>query len=368
MSAVPPCNRCGATLLYDAAHQAMRCPYCGTLQAAGAAGPTAGAIREIPLQEGLMRAARGLGAPVSTVLCTTCGAVVNAGFQEVATTCAFCRSAVVAQQTDPNLIRPESLVPFLFSREMANQYFAQWLRTLWFRPNSLSQLARVQMIDGVYVPFWTFDARVHSDWTARAGYYRYETEYYTEKVDGRSVRRSRRVRLTDWSPASGSRDDAYDDLLVCASRGLPPDLVQEIAPFDTKRLVPYDPSFLAGWRAESYSLELEAGWTQVTGTITASQRTRCGRDVPGDTHDSLKVTDHFTAITFKHVLLPIWLGVYWHGNKPFRFLVNGQTGEVVGKAPWSFWKIFGIFIFFGAFTIVYFIVALLHDAGYRLDF
>jgi hypothetical protein len=40
------------------------------------------------------------------------------------------------------------------------------------------------------------------------------------------------------------------------------------------------------------------------------------------------------------VLLPIWIAAYRYNGKPYQFLVNGQTGEVVGKAPWSFWKIF----------------------------
>jgi hypothetical protein len=45
-------------------------------------------------------------------------------------------------------------------------------------------------------------------------------------------------------------------------------------------------------------------------------------------------------VTFKHVLLPIWIAAYRYNGKPYQFLVNGQTGEVVGLAPWSFWKIF----------------------------
>jgi hypothetical protein len=194
----------------------------------------------------------------------------------------------------------------------------------------------------VYVPFWTFDAGVHSAWTARAGHYYYTTEHYTERVNGQRVRRSRRVRHTRWEPASGSRDDRYDDVLLCASKGLPENLVQKLAPFDTQRLVPYDPSFLVGWRAEGYSIDLYAGWQRGSEIIVASQRQRCASDVPGDTYDSLTVQNAFTAITFKHLLLPIWIGAYRHDNVPYQFMVNGQTGEVVGKAPWSFLKIFAI--------------------------
>ncbi len=324
-------------MFFDAAVQALRCPYCGTLETAGARESLP--IREIPIDEGLARAARGMGRPVTSVQCTTCGAVVHAAEGEVTAACTFCGSAVVLYQTDPNLIRPESLVPFLFDRNSANQRFASWLKGLWFRPDSLKRLSRADKLEGVYVPFWTFDASVHSTWTADAGHYYYETEHYTETVGGKKVQRSRQVRHTRWERASGSRDDRYDDILVCASRGLGDALVRKLSPFDTQRLVPYDPSFLAGWRAEAYSIDIYAGLERGKETIVTGQRGRCSRDVPGDTQRALDVENTMTAVTFKHVLLPVWVGVFRHDNRPYQFMVNGQTGEVVGTAPWSTVKI-----------------------------
>jgi hypothetical protein len=69
------------------------------------------------------------------------------------------------------------------------------------------------------------------------------------------------------------------------------------------------------------------------------QEKRCRGDVPGDTQRNLRVDNVFSAITFKHVLLPVWIAAYRYRNQVYRFLVNGQTGEVVGKAPWSWLKI-----------------------------
>jgi hypothetical protein len=70
--------------------------------------------------------------------------------------------------------------------------------------------------------------------------------------------------------------------------------------------------------------------------------------VPGDTQRGLTVRNEFSHVTFKHVLLPIWIAAYRYNGKPYQFLVNGQTGEVVGKAPWSFWKIFFFCLFIAA--------------------
>jgi DNA-directed RNA polymerase subunit RPC12/RpoP len=83
-----PCSNCGAKLAYDAATQGMACPYCSTKQAMAPQGQ-AGAVREIALEEGLRMAARGYGAPVTTLDCKECGATVHVGEGERTTTCAF---------------------------------------------------------------------------------------------------------------------------------------------------------------------------------------------------------------------------------------------------------------------------------------
>lgn len=333
-----PCNNCGAKLAYDAGAQAMKCPYCGTQQAIprkGPAGPPGG--REIPIEEGLRLAARGFGTPVTQVSCNDCGATVNVTPGERTAKCAFCGShQVLAQDAPGTAIRPESLVPFKVDKAGANKRFEEWLGGLWFRPSDLKKMAKLQEMGGVYIPFWTFDAWVRSDWTADAGYHYYETEYTTDQ-EGNQV--TRQVQRTNWVPASGWRQDFHDDTLVCASRGLPPELVSNFESFDTKQLTPYSPEFLAGWRAESYAVDLMPAWGTAQQKMTEVQRALCGRDVPGDTHRGLTVHNQFSHVTFKHVLLPIWIAAYRYGGKPYQFLVNGQTGEVVGKAPWSTAKI-----------------------------
>ena len=38
-------------------------------------------------------------------------------------------------------------------------------------------------------------------------------------------------------------------------------------------------------------------------------------------------------MTFKHALLPLWVGTYEYLGKHYQLLVNGQTGKVGGKKP-----------------------------------
>jgi DNA-directed RNA polymerase subunit RPC12/RpoP len=341
-----PCAQCGGALAWDATKRAMQCPFCGHQQQMPLQPNQQ--IEEIPIEEGYRRAQKGLGVAVQTINCKDCGATVNVSEGERTTKCAFCGSHQVLQvETDANAIRPESLVAFQIDKKIANDRFAAWIGDLWFRPNDLKKMAKVQEMGGVYVPFWTFDAHVHSDWTAEAGYYYYETEEYTSYENGESVTRTRQVQRTRWESAWGRRDDDYDDTLVCASKGLPTELVEKFTTFNTKLLVPYGPQYLAGWRAEAYAVDLQNAHALGKQKMSTQQEARCARDVPGDTQRGLVVNNAWSRETFKHVLLPIWIAAYRYNEKPYRFLVNGQTGEVTGEAPYSFWKIF----FFSLFCV-----------------
>ena len=44
-------------------------------------------------------------------------------------------------------------------------------------------------------------------------------------------------------------------------------------------------------------------------------------------------------VTFKHILLPVWLVAYRFRGRTYRFVVNARTGRVQGERPWSAWKI-----------------------------
>jgi hypothetical protein len=200
-------------------------------------------------------------------------------------------------------------------------------------------MARVQDVAGVYVPFWTYDAHVESSWTAEAGYYYYETEEYVVQENGEEVVKTREVQRTRWEPAWGHRADDFDDVLVCASVGMPQELAAHFGHFDTRQLVPYAPGFLAGWRAEEYAVDLADGFATAQKSMERTQAGRCGGDVPGDTRRNLSVDNVFSDITFKHVLLPVWIAAYRYRDRVYRFLVNGQTGEVKGDAPLSWAKI-----------------------------
>jgi DNA-directed RNA polymerase subunit RPC12/RpoP len=296
---------------WDPDADALGCAYCGNrIQVPRDEGTV---VVERALEEA-GEAARGFGVELRVARCNTCGASVSFDESTVADRCVYCGSpSVLIQEASRNAIRPESLVPLDVGRSTAEQSFRRWIRAGWFRPRKLAAVGRVEAV-GVYIPFWTFDCRVHSDWSADAGHYYWVTETYTTIENGRPVTKTRQVRKVRWVPAWGSRDDTYDDILINASRGVHAGLLGRLVDLDT-------------------------GWETAKGIVTETQMRRCAGDVPGDTQRNLRVKNTLSDARWKHILLPLWTLQYRFGQKTYTVLIHGQTGRLVGQAPVSWVKI-----------------------------
>lgn len=354
-----PCSQCGANLTFTPGTTHLTCPYCGHAEEVPV---LAVEIQEHELAPALAQApkARGWGTETRSIRCENCGATTTFPAEQVAGACAFCGSSKVVQQDSrEDLIQPESLVPFKIDRKQAAQRFKEWLGHLWFRPNALKKSGELAKIAGVYLPFWTFDAQTSSDWTAEAGFYYYETESYQEQDEnGNWVTKTREVQEIRWEPVAGHHEEFFDDELVCASEGLPHKIMGATGDYQLGGLTPYNSSFLAGFMAEEYRVDLPDAWQQAQTSIQSKVESACAGEVPGDTQRFLNVATLFSQETFKHVLLPVWIAAYLYQNRTYRFIVNGQTGAVSGEAPISWWKVAGVALL--VIAVVAIIILLTH--------
>jgi ribosomal protein S27E/ribosomal protein L37AE/L43A len=345
-----PCNGCGGQMAYDAATTQLKCPNCQSLQEI----PTsAEQIIERSFSDALnlQDAHMGMETQVNTYSCKTCGAATMVASNEPITTCDFCASTNINQDAyERQVITPAGILPFIVTKDKAVGTFRSWIGTGWFRPSSLAKLASLTEMKGVYIPFWTYDADTDSDWHADAGYYYYETEYYNDENGNRQSRQVQRVR---WVPASGFYQQFFDDVLVVGSKGIAQDRVQRVYPFSLSKLVDYDPQFMLGWRAEVYQLDVQKGFGVADEIMDQFLYNACAQQIPGDTHRNLHVNTHKYNITFKHILLPLWIAAYQYKDKVFQVIVNGETGEISGEKPWSWFK---IILFSLAVMIVIFVL------------
>ena len=335
------CPSCGGQLEWDPSHAQMKCPYCDSLVDVPSAQDFVAEEHDLLAFLESHPRAQGYGVTLTQLTCRQCGASVQhpAGRRDL--TCPFCGSSYVLEDEKPpaEVLKPESLLPFTVGKQDTESRFASWLGRGWFRPNDLKRLGRLDRIAGLYLPFFTFDALARSAWTAMAGFYYTVQERVSVVEGGRTVWRQKSVRKVRWEPASGSRSDVYDDVLVPAIVDERLNLILKVYPFDLKRLVPYDSRYLTGFGILNPDLALKAVYGIARNNMVADQRSRCSKDVPGDTQRDLRVKTDLSEQTFKHVLCPLWIGSFRYKGKVYPFVVNGQTGSLYGEKPWSAWKI-----------------------------
>jgi hypothetical protein len=331
------CPACGGEANWNPGLQKLVCPFCGT-ESPAAIG-AGGAIVEHDLVRALRGIGddrRGFGGERRQVRCQSCRAISLFDPKRQAQNCEFCGSAQLVPYAEAKPgFSPESVLPFRVSEADARDRIRAWYGKLWLAPSALKRKALTDTVRGVYLPYWTFDARVDAAWTAEAGHYHYTTETYSE--GGQT--RTRQVRHVRWVPAAGRLSHYFDDDLVCASVGIHPGLLRAIEPFPTAELRPYDAGYVAGWVVERYQIDLVAAAQHARDAMDAKIRDMCAAQVPGDTHRNLQVHADYGGQTFKHILAPVWLLSYNYGSKAYQCAMNGVTGAIRGEYPKSPWKV-----------------------------
>lgn len=334
-----PCKKCGADLQFSIGQQSLQCPYCGSTEELQPAVITE--LHERDLDAMLERLQEWHNSGTSDqqaigdheVRCAGCGA--NVVFQGTLTSssCPYCASPLQRDKVHDaqSRIHVDGVLPFLVPEARASANLRNWIQSLWFAPNEFKKRGANGKFNGVYLPYFTFDALTFTRWSGQRG-----DHYYVTVGSGKDERRERR---TSWTWVSGEFQRFFDDVLVMAVRGMNMKLVQDLEPWPLGKCLPFNPEVLAGLYARTYDVELpecfEEGRKRVREALNADVRSRIG----GDEQQISDMKVQLSAVTFKHILLPVWLLAYKYQDKTYQVMINAATGEVQGERPWSWVKI-----------------------------
>ena len=337
-----PCPSCGGELSYSASKQEINCNHCGFVKAFEQANDM---VQEKSLESAAQQMQQFSPKTIQkkVIDCGNCGAQIMIQDDEVSVRCNFCGSEKVNEKAmDQNLIQPQGIIPFMVDKQSAKDKFSEWIKKGWFKPNKLKTLAALGDVHGIYVPFWTYDAKTFSNWTGEAGFHYYVTESYTDS-EGNS--KTRQVKKTRWEYRSGSFDKFFDDVLIVASKGLPHKVITPIYPYELDKVINYNNDLLVGWEAEIYSLDVMEGYGVADEQMDVEIRRIAKSQLGGDTQRGLRVNSQKWGQTFKHIILPVWLCSYIYNDKTYQFAVNGQTGKINGSKPVSWVKVASLVLF-----------------------
>ena len=325
------CPSCGGVMDFDPATGGLACPYCGHTETIEREEQQQGSAAELDFSQAENVENCDWGVEKKTVLCKSCGAETVYDALEISAVCPFCGSNQVMEASAQKVMAPGGVVPFQITDEKASQLFKGWIKKKWFCPKLAKESAKAKNFKGVYLPYWTFDAETSSEYTA---------EYGKERRVGKGEEAK---IVTDWYHTRGTYRQSFDDELICATTNHNRSMLLDIEPYNTEENKIYKPEYVAGFAAERYSVGMKDAWTMAKSSIKRKLSYNIEKKIRKEEHAdsvrSLNLSTTYRNITYKYLLLPVWLSNYKYKDKVYQFMVNGQTGKVSGKIPISIPKV-----------------------------
>ncbi len=321
------CPQCAGTMSYDPETRMLKCPYCDHTQEIVLNSEKA-TVDEMDFDEAEFTEDKSWGVEKKKVICTQCGAEAIYDALQTSAVCEYCGSNQVMEASAEDTVPPNGVVGFLITVQEAGQRFKKWLKGKLFTPSKAKKSANPEAFKGIYLPYWTFDADTTTTYSARYG----KDRTVTDSKGHTHV-------TTDWYSTSGIYSEFIDDCLVCGTDRHNPDIIDRINPFDTSKCMPYDPEYVSGFISERYTIGIKSAWDKAKSLIQSRLRNNIESKIKSehnaDRVDNLSMSTRYANKKYKYIVLPVWMSSFVYKDKVFRFMVNGQTGKVGGKAPVS---------------------------------
>ena len=317
------CSSCGASMTFAPDVGALKCEHCGRIEEV--------LDKSFAEEKDFFAVVDGWDGEACAYKCDSCYAVTVFPKGEIAGKCPFCGASNVLSLQDMAGVKPNAVVPFALTRDEAKVYYKKWIRKRLYAPRKLKKDFVADNVNGIYVPCWTYDTKTYSSYVGRLG------EYYYVTVGSGKNRRT--VRRTRWYTVSGKWDEAFDDIVVESGEKITQSQLESVMPFSTGRAVKYDAKYLSGFLAERYTLGVRECYELAKNFMERVIKNNIVSRYRPDVIDYLNVNTTYADVTYKYVLLPVWLCSFKYKGKEYGFLVNGETGKTKGKAPVSWLKV-----------------------------
>ena len=300
------CHNCGGNVVYDPQRKKMYCAHCE------------GTDSEEPVSGG------------GAAQCASCGAPLQIKPFQSAGKCEHCGCYQIFEERVSGQFTPHLILPFVVSRQEAEQKLNTEFSWRTFAPASFLSRATLQKMEGMYVPFFMYDYHVHYDWSGKGTKVRAWTSGDTEYTETSyyHINRSMEVDFTRIPvDASNQMDDKKMDL---------------VEPYDYWALEQFQMKYMSGFFGEMYNqgseqLEPRAHKKAERDSEELMMQSIVGYSTLANEYRNMNVNQK----TVDYALMPVWVYEYAYRGETYTFYVNGQTGKVIGEMPVSKPKMIG---------------------------
>lgn len=264
--------------------------------------------------------------------CPSCGAELICDATTAATSCPYCGNNTIVPGQFGGTMKPDYVIPFKLDKKAAVAALKKHYSKKFFLPRAFSSGNHLEEVQGIYVPFWLFDAGAEADCRFHA------TRSHTH-TDGDC-----RVTVTEHFDVRRSGTMEFERIPVDGSKKMPDDYMDSIEPFDYAGLKSFSTAYLPGYLADKYDVIAQESMERADRRCHNSAFDQMRRDISGyEVVNQVGGNVRLHRGKVHYVLMPVWtLRTRWK-NQDYLFMMNGQTGKMVGDLPVSNGKVTAFF-------------------------
>lgn len=296
------CRNCGGNVVYSPERHGMYCPFCDSQDSGERAEGQTGMLS----------------------ICPNCGGEVPVQPHTSAVQCPYCDSYLIFNERVEGVYAPKMMIPFQFGKEACKQSLRDKFKRCLFAPADFLSEARLEGMQGTYVPYWFYD---------------YDTACFFQG-EGTKIKvwRSGDKEYTETAVYAVRRDldISFEKIPVDASEQMPDDVMDLIAPFNYNQMVGFQPQFMSGFGGEKYNMAADVVENRARARMQEDAGRLLRESYAG--YNGIKTVRQDVQIRkseSSYGLLPVWKYIYRYQDQEYPFYVNGQTGKIVGTAPFS---------------------------------
>jgi len=336
------CPNCGGAVKFDSSSQSMKCPFCD-------AEFTIEALEEyqkqlqVPEKDNVNWDGKDAAQEwkqeeldeLSTGSCPSCGAELLGDKNTASMVCPNCGNTQIVLRRLTGLLKPEYIIPFKLEKKVAVEALKDFYKGKRLLPDSFKDENRINSVQGVYLPFWLFDANAQG-----------HICYKGEKVKTWSDAKYDYTR-TDFYSIVRDGSLQFKRIPVDGSEKMDDDYMDAIEPFDYTQMKGFETAYLSGYLTEKYDVDADKSKERAVKRIKKSVEAEFARSVIG--FESVKTESSTINVEngkVSYSLFPVWVLNTKYNKENYLFVMNGQSGRLVGRLPvdrGKYWKYLALY-------------------------
>lgn len=333
------CPTCGSQLQYGSRKRELRCKKCGYKRELKRNSSQV-SERKLNSSVDFSRFTKGMGEITQVKSCGNCSSLIAYHPNAVPGRCPVCnQNEFTDVKNSPKTLEPKNILPFTVPEHRARKILRRHLRKRrpWMLPAKIFKTYRPEQLRAAYIPAYLMDVYVRASWEGKGG--------FRIPVNNKGKVTEKEV----WEPVTGYYENFYENQFTLASPKIDKSVFDQINDFPLRDLVAFDPGYLESFPAEVTEKDPNDSVKDAEKSIDDAVKSQAQSKIKAEKTKDLKITSDKEALTWQHVLLPVWISSFTYRKKTFQYLINGKTGKVAGDKPLSLPR---ILILIGTITVL----------------